>query len=52
MKVSHLVGAPVANLIQPLLDLKLAVQFGCCSAAADFIHRVLTNSTYRLHLAA
>jgi DNA-binding transcriptional MocR family regulator len=40
------------DLIEPLLDLKLAVQFGGGPAAADIIHRVLTNGAYRRHLAA
>jgi DNA-binding transcriptional MocR family regulator len=40
------------DLIEPLLDLKLAVQFGGGPAAADVIHRVLTNGIYRRHLSA
>jgi DNA-binding transcriptional MocR family regulator len=39
------------DLIEPLLDLKLAVQFGGGPAAAEIIHRVLANGTYRRHLA-
>jgi DNA-binding transcriptional MocR family regulator len=38
------------DLIEPLLDLKLAVQFGGGPAAADVIHRVLTNGIYRRNL--
>lgn len=40
-----------ADLIEPLLDLKIAVQFGGGPASADIIHRVLTNGVYRRHLA-
>ncbi len=40
------------DLIEPLLDLKLAVQFGGGPAAADVVHRVLTNGIYRRHLSA
>jgi DNA-binding transcriptional MocR family regulator len=40
------------ELIEPLLDLKLAIQFGGGPASADIIHRVLTNGTYRRHTAA
>jgi DNA-binding transcriptional MocR family regulator len=39
------------ELVEPLLDLKLAVQFGGGPAAAEIIHRVLTNGVYRRHLA-
>jgi DNA-binding transcriptional MocR family regulator len=41
-----------AGLIEPLLDLKLAIQFGGGPAAADIVHRVLTNGVYRRHVTA
>jgi len=40
------------ELIEPLLDLKLAVQFGGGPAAAEVIHRVLTTGIYRRHLSS
>jgi DNA-binding transcriptional MocR family regulator len=41
-----------AALIEPLLDLKLAVQFGGSTASADIVHRILTNGFYRRHISA
>jgi DNA-binding transcriptional MocR family regulator len=39
-------------LLEPLIDLKLAIQFGGGPAGADIVHRVLTNGQYRRHTAA
>ncbi len=39
-----------AELIEPLLDLKLAIQFGGGPAAADIVYRMLTNGVYRRHV--
>jgi DNA-binding transcriptional MocR family regulator len=40
------------ELIELLIDLKLAIQFGGGPASADVVHRVLTNGVYRRHTTA
>jgi len=41
-----------ADWIEPLVDLKLAVSFGNGEFAADLVHRLLVDGTYRRHLDA
>ena len=41
-----------AEWIEPLVDLKLAVSFGNGEVAADLVHRLLVDGTYRRHLDA
>ncbi len=41
-----------ADWIEPLVDLKLAVAFGNGEVAADVVHRLLVDGTYRRHLDA
>jgi DNA-binding transcriptional MocR family regulator len=39
-----------AQWIEPLIDLKLATSFGNGTLAADVVHRLLVDGTYRRHL--
>jgi DNA-binding transcriptional MocR family regulator len=41
-----------ASVIEPLLDLNLAIHLGGGPGSADIVHRVLTNGFYRRHTSA
>jgi DNA-binding transcriptional MocR family regulator len=40
------------ELMEPLVELRIATQIGGGPASADIVHRVLTNGTYRRHTSA